>query len=153
MNEYSIGGQERGGAQASEGIADIPQNRTLIVEQLTKDAPVKPEITYDLKTVGEVFDHFQPKCEVEFQDAEGSPVTENIQFQNLSDFGKKGIINQSKFLQDLNDEELNYQHFMKVLKSNKILQKLIADPTAKEIYLAAIQTLINELEDATKDNE
>ncbi len=153
MTEYSIGGQERGGPEANEGIADIPQNRTLLVEQLTKEAPIKPEVVYDLKTVDEVFNHFQPKFEIEFSDAEGSPVTETIQFHNLADFGKKGIIKQSEFLQELNNEELNYLQFIRVLKSNKILQKVLADPTAKEAYIASMQILINELDETLKKDE
>ena len=39
LGNYGIGGNEVK-IDASEGIAEIPQNRTLLVEQLTKDEPV-----------------------------------------------------------------------------------------------------------------
>lgn len=41
LGNYGIGGNEVK-IDASEGIAEIPQNRTLLVEQLTKDEPVAP---------------------------------------------------------------------------------------------------------------
>lgn len=40
LGNYGIGGNEVK-IDASEGIAEIPQNRTLLVEQLTKDEPVR----------------------------------------------------------------------------------------------------------------
>ena len=43
LGNYGIGGNEVK-IDASEGIAEIPQNRTLLVEQLTKDEPVAPEV-------------------------------------------------------------------------------------------------------------
>ncbi len=40
--EYGIGGNEVK-VSASDAIANIPENRSLIVEQLTADEPVTPE--------------------------------------------------------------------------------------------------------------
>lgn len=54
---------------ASEGIAEIPQNRTLLVEQLTKDEPVAPEVVAGLTNIDEVFAHFRPEIDIEFADA------------------------------------------------------------------------------------
>ena len=49
-DNYGIGGNEVK-TDASEAFADIPQNRTLMAEKLTKDSPVKPEIVQGLQTV------------------------------------------------------------------------------------------------------
>ena len=49
---------------ASEGIAEIPQNRTLLVEQLTKDEPVAPEVVAGLTNIDEVFAHFRPERKI-----------------------------------------------------------------------------------------
>lgn len=68
---------------ASEGIAEIPQNRTLLVEQLTKDEPVAPEVVTGLTNIDEVFAHFMPEIDIEFSDAEGAPVEENFRFHNV----------------------------------------------------------------------
>src|SRR5450432_2398871 len=100
MYDYGIGGQEVP-KDASEAIADIPQNRTLMIEKLTADAPVKPEVVEGLKNVEEVFQHFKPQVDCEFQKEDGSSMNEKLSFSNLGDFGTKGITNQSNFLKDL----------------------------------------------------
>ena len=56
LGNYGIGGNEVK-IDASEGIAEIPQNRTLLVEQLTKDEPVAPEVVAGLTNIDEVFAH------------------------------------------------------------------------------------------------
>ena len=63
-DNYGIGGNEVK-TDASEAFADIPQNRTLMAEKLTKDAPVKPEIVHGLQTVEQVFAHYKPNISVE----------------------------------------------------------------------------------------
>ena len=56
LGNYGIGGNEVK-IDASEGIAEIPQNRTLLVEQLTKDEAVAPEVVAGLTNIDEVFAH------------------------------------------------------------------------------------------------
>ena len=147
MQEYSIGGQEVKG-DASEAISDIPQNRTLMVEKLTSDAPIKPEVVSDLKNIDEVFEHFKPKVEVDFEDSEGGTKAEALQFRGLSDFGVKGITAQSGFLKDLaNQKEQSYK-IIKQLKSNKMLRKALDNEETKEALLNSMYALIKEIEDA-----
>lgn len=45
---YGIGGNEVK-VDANESIAEIPSNRTLIVQKLTDEAPAAPESVYGLK--------------------------------------------------------------------------------------------------------
>ncbi len=148
MFNYGIGGNERKIYQSSEGIADIPQNRTLFATQLTGDPSPRPEMVYDLKTTEEVFAHYQPEAEVEFITSDGSFINENLRFRNLGDFGKKGIIAQSAFLQDLDARNEAYQQVVRHLKVNKILKAALEKPEAKAALLGVFQTLINELEEA-----
>ncbi|MCG8697422.1 MAG: hypothetical protein MI922_05160, partial [Bacteroidales bacterium] len=121
MSTYGIGGNEVK-QDASEAIHEIPQNKTLVVEKLSSTTPVKPEIVSGLKTVEEVFDHFKPKIDVEFEGTEGEPVKEEIGFNNLGDFGLKGITHKSQFLQQLTHESEEYRKLIKQLKTNKILK-------------------------------
>ncbi|MFV0345390.1 MAG: hypothetical protein ACK5IQ_03965, partial [Bacteroidales bacterium] len=72
---YGIGGNEVK-VDANESIADIPSNRTLLVQKLTDEAPVTPEAVYGLQTVEAVFDHFQPTVTFEHEDEEGSEIKE-----------------------------------------------------------------------------
>ena len=146
MMDYGLGGQERKGNDANEAISDIQKNRTLLVQKLTADAPFKPVVEEKLETVEAVFARYKPNIDVTFDDAEGTGVDETLRFQNLGDFGRKGITAQSNFLQGLNSQQEDYQKFIKQLKSNKVLQKILADPASKEIYLTALQAMIQELE-------
>lgn len=106
MFNYGIGGTEVKN-DASEGFTDIPQNRTLVVEKLTDNDPVKPEIIGGLTSVEEVFEHFKPEKEVEFQNREGASAKETLRFAGVEDFGIKGITNQSSFLQGLTNEKIS----------------------------------------------
>src|ERR1700753_2334395 len=98
-DNYGIGGTEVK-TDASEAMVDIPQNRTLMAEKLTKDTPVKPEIVYGLQTTEQVFEHYKPTLNMDFHDVEGMTVRETLKFRNVGDFGIKGITGQSGFLQD-----------------------------------------------------
>ena len=54
--EYGIGVNEVK-INASESIANIPENRSLIVEHLTADEPINPETVTGLTSIEEVFSH------------------------------------------------------------------------------------------------
>ena len=132
--------------EVGESILEFPQNRTLMVEQLTHEAPTKPEIAKGLKTVDEVFEQFKPNVDVEFQDMEGVHKKENLKFSNLGDFGVKGITNQSSFLKSLQVQQDEYQKIIKQLKSNKPLRTVIEDMETKQALVNAIHALLKELE-------
>lgn len=147
MLEYGIGGTEVQGG-ASEAIADIPQNRTLLCEKLTADAPVKPKIVEGLQTIEDVFHHFKPEVTVDFEDRDGAKKEETLEFRGLSDFGIRGITAQSDFLRMLNLEKEQYQKMIKQLKSNRLLRKTLENPQSKADLLTVIYALIRELEEA-----
>jgi hypothetical protein len=145
MNDnYGIGGTEVK-LDANEAIVEISHNRTLFAEKLTQQTPVKPEIVQGLTTVEDVFEHYKPKVNMLFHDAEGSTIPENLEFHNLGDFGIKGITAQSKFLNDLATEKEQYLRIMKHLKTNKILKAALADPAAREALLGSIRALLADL--------
>ena len=96
LNNYGIGGNEVK-IDASEGIADIPQNRTLLTELLTKDEPISPEIVEGLSCIEDVFGYFKPEVDIEFEDAEGRPVEETFRFSNVGDFGVKNMTSRVLF--------------------------------------------------------
>jgi predicted component of type VI protein secretion system len=148
MVTYGIGGEERKANNAAEAISDIPLNRTLFVQKLTNEPAYKPEVVHDLKNIDEVFQNYQPEIEMEFETEEGSSVSEVLRFQSLSHFGKQGIIAQSPFLQNLNAEVNDLQKIVKQFKSNKIFKTVLENPDARENYLSALRSLVQELEDA-----
>ncbi|MGB1308568.1 MAG: hypothetical protein ACPG6B_06635 [Oceanihabitans sp.] len=146
MDTYGIGGTEVK-TDANEAIQEIPQNRTLFVEKLTQDQAIKPEVVTGLKTIEEVFEHYKPEVEVDFEDAEGVEKKEALNFSNLGDFGAKGITKQSSFLKDLSTEKEQYIKVIKQLKTNKILKTALENPEAKTALLESIRALLTEIEE------
>jgi len=146
MAIYDIGGSEVKG-DASEAMSELPQNRTLVIEKLTKDPPIKPEVVEGLKSVDEVFEHYSPGIEMEFHDSEGGARKEKLHFKNLGDFGIKGITSQSEFLKNLTSQKEQNQKMIKHLKTNKLLRKAIEDEVHKAALLNSINALIKELQE------
>lgn len=145
-NNVGIGGNEVR-LDANEALNEIPQNRTLIAAKLTPNAPLKPDVVEGIETPEEVFEHFQPRIRVSYENKTGGAVTEEIKFNDLGDFGKKGLIRNSEFLQNLEIESTQYKRMIKQLKSNKILKAALEDPEAKKSLLNSINTLISEMQD------
>lgn len=131
---------------AAESVANIPENRSLIVEQLTADEPVVPEAISGLTTIEEVFSHFSPNLDIQFEDADGQPVTENFSFKSVADFSVKNMTENSTFLNDLNMEKEFYEGLIKQLRSNKVLQRVLENAESKEAFIAALRELKTELE-------
>ena len=151
LGNYGIGGNEVK-LEASEGIADIPQNRTLMVEQLTKDEPVAPEVVTGLTNIDEVFAHFQPEIDIEFSDADGAPVEENFRFNNVGDFSVAKMTEHSPFLSSLNAEKQFADKMEKSLRSNKVLQWVLENPTTRDAFVNALSVMLDELKNNEKSN-
>ncbi len=136
----------------SEGIAEIPQNRTLLVEQLTKDEPVAPEVVAGLTNIDEVFAHFRPEIDIEFADADGAPVEENFRFHNVGDFSVRKMTEQSSFLSGLNAEKQFADRMEKSLRSNKVLQRVLENPETRGAFVNAISAILDDLKNNEKSN-
>lgn len=143
--KYGLGGTEVK-TDAGEAILEIGQNKTLLIQKLTQDQPLKPKVVKGLKTIDDVFENYKPHVELKFEDADGVQSKESLKFNHLGDFGKNGIINQSKYLNDLSTEKDQYLKVVKQLKSNKILKAALSDPEAKEALLKSIKSLIAEIQ-------
>ena len=143
--EYGIGGNEVK-TDAAESVANIPENRSLIVEHLTADEPVVPEAVIGLTTIEEVFEHFSPNLDIEFEDADGQPVTENFSFKTVADFSVKNMTENSAFLKELSMEKEFYEGLIKQLRSNKVLQRVLENAESREAFIAALRELKTELE-------
>lgn len=146
MFEYGVGGNDVP-MDASEAMADLQMNKTLFIQKLTDDDPVKPTPVYDLKTVEDVFEHFKPKVKVEFEKDDGSSLEEEIRFNNLGDFSTKNIVAQNSFLQDLNIQQEQYQKILKQLKTNKLMKVVTENNEAKAAFISSLQAMIQELEE------
>lgn len=148
-SSYGIGGNEVR-IDADESILEIPQNKTLIAQKLTTKTPTRPEIVTGLKNIDEVFEHFDPKIDVSFEDDKGQNVKEELVFRNLGNFSINGMIEQSPFLGDLKTKNEQYKKMIKQLKTNKILKLALQDPEAKKNIVNTLHTLIKEIEKSEK---
>lgn len=142
---YEIGGNEIK-PDAGESISAIPENRSLVIEQLTHDEPVNPEAVTGLKTVEEVFAHFRPTREIEFESADGLPQKETLRFNSVADFNVKNLTRNSEFLSKVNTEKEFFTGLIRQLRSNKVLQRALEDPQAKEAFIAVLEGIKAELE-------
>ena len=130
-----------------EGFVELSPNKTLFIQKLTYDDPIKPDIVEDLQSVEAVFEHFQPQVDVELDKEDGSTVSENFKFGGLGDFDPKNLTNQSKFLKDLDIEYGAYLKIIKQLKSNKSLSNVITNPDTRAAFVNALKSLAAELEE------
>ena len=131
---------------SSEAMADIPTNRTLLAADLTDAPATRPEMTYELETVDDVFEHFRPSVKMDFADAEGATVSEELHFGNVGDFSKAALTEQSAFLRGLEAQKSDYATFSKRLQNNKVLQRVLGDPEKKAHYITALRSLLQDLE-------
>lgn len=133
--------------EANEGIADIPGNRTLMVNMMTAEEPGIPEVVDGLYSIADVFKYFTPNIDVNFQNEEGQTVTENFHFNNVGDFSVKSMTERSPFLGNLSIRKEFYEKVIKQLRSNKVLQRVIANKDTKAAMLAILQELKNQVEE------
>ena len=145
--DYGIGGNEVK-VDANESIADIPSNRTLLVQKLTDEAPVSPETVYGLQTVEDVFEHFSPSVNIEMQDDNGEDVLETMRFKNLGDFNADKLKENSDFLSKLDVEKEQNIKIARQLSSNKALLKALANPETRQAILDLLQSSLDEVNNA-----
>ncbi|MGD0756237.1 MAG: hypothetical protein ABR927_14385 [Bacteroidales bacterium] len=146
LNEVEIGGQLVP-QESFEAISNISSNKTLLVQKLT-NKPTKLEPVKGLKTIDDVFEHFKPNAEVEFEDENGALKKEELKFNSLLDFRRDGLINQSDLLKKLQIQQDACNGIIKRLKTNKILKTALQNPEAKKSFLQALQATINEIDNA-----
>lgn len=147
MFNFDIGGNEIK-PEASEGIVDIPYNRTMLAQKLTNQTPVNPETVYGLKTVEAVFNHFKPEVEVEFESIDGMPVKEMLQFRGVGDFRVKSMVGQSPFLRSQDAQFQEYTQIGRRLRGHRVLQTALGNANTKAAMIDTMKALLVELEAA-----
>ncbi|WP_158825824.1 type VI secretion system contractile sheath small subunit [Mucilaginibacter lacusdianchii] len=145
MFNYEIGGNERK-VDTSEAFGEISPNKTLFIQKLTDNEPLRPEKVEGLRTVEDVFEHFKPNVDITLDKQDGSTVTENLKFQNLGDFGVKKLVQQSNYLRKLNIEREMYLSIIKQLKTNKTLKTTLDNEETRSAFISALKNFVKELE-------
>lgn len=130
-----------------EGFVEISPNKTLFIQKLTSEEPLRPEIVEGLEKIEDVFAHYQPNVDVELNKEDGSTVKENFKFGGLGDFDIKGLTNQSAHLKNLNFENDAFLKIIKQLKTNKSLKNVVENPETKAAFVNSLKALIQEIDD------
>ncbi len=145
MFNYEIGGNEVK-VDTSEAFGEIAPNKTLFIQKLTDNEPLRPEKVEGLTTVEAVFEHYQPNVDLNLTRQDGSAVVENIKFKNLGDFSPKKIVQQSSYLRKLNIEREMYMNIIKQLKTNKTLKTTLDNEETRAAFVSALKNFVKELE-------
>ena len=135
-------------ADNNEHFVDIPQNRTLMLESLTSEPPLRPEVVHGLQTTNQVFHHYKPSVEMDFRDINGALRVETLQFTSLDDFGADSIVAQSQFLKSNQQQKDRYLNIIRQLRTNKTLSAALNDTSARQALLDAVHSMITELKQA-----
>lgn len=130
----------------SEAIKLLHDNKTAIISKFTADSMSQAPVE-GIQKLQDAFDHFQPQVEVSHTTEDGQEVNETLNFTSMSAFTVKGMIEQSGYLQELKGKEDDYQTLIKRLMTNKVFQKLLADPVGKAAFVEALNAMIAELDD------
>ena len=134
----------------SEAIKLLHDNKTAIISKFTADSMSQAPVE-GIQKLQDAFDHFQPEVDVTHTTEDGAEVNETLHFTSVSAFTVKGMIEQSGFLQELKGKEDDYQTIIKRLMTNKVFQKLLADPAGKAAFLEALNAMIAELDAIDED--
>lgn len=129
----------------SEAIKLLNDNKTAIINKFTADSMSQAPVE-GVQKLQDAFDHFQPQVDVSHTTEDGAEVNETLNFTNMTAFTVKGMIEQSGFLQELKGKEDDFQTLIKRLMTNKVFQKLLADPAGKAAFLEALNAMIAELD-------
>ena len=136
--------------EAGGKVNAISQNKTLYIGQFT-DTVSEPELFQEATNIKAVFEKFNPKVDVEFQDENGDIIDETLSFSEMSDFevkeGSGQLVNNSSFLLDLkNNIEINTK-MKKQIEQSKRLRDILGNKQSKEELRNVLQNLLDELED------
>ena len=129
------------------GIREVPQDKTLYIDQFTDMAPVKPGEIFQPETVEDVFEHYKPeKKGVQMSDQEGRPIRENFRFTAIKDFDDKQLIEQSPYLHQQRAMMDSYKNIEQQLIKNKVLRRAFEDEEGRKNLVNALRALLAELE-------
>lgn len=145
-NFISDAPDQESGAEVNE----IDNNKTLYIDQFTSEAPMDPELIQDVHNISDAFEQFKPNVDVDFFDAEGGMVSENLHFNEIRDFeadgGKGKLVQNSEFLSGLKSKIDVHAKMRKSIKDNRKLAQILKDAGSRNELKAMLQAMLSELE-------
>ena len=139
--------------ESSAKVSLVDQNKTLMIDQYTTDVDAgNPEFVEDIQSIGDAFEHFKPKVDVTFTDADGGAVDETLKFGELRDFeaqgGKGRLVQNSPFLSGVKEQIDTNVKIRKSIEQNRKLRDILKDAGSREELKEMLQSMLDELEAA-----
>lgn len=136
--------------ESSAKVSLIDQNKTLMMDQYTSDVdPGTPEFVENVTNINDAFDHFKPHVEVNFTDAEGGSVTEDLKFGELRDFeangGKGRLVENSAFLSGTKKQIDINAKVRKSIEKNRKLRDILKEESSRAELKEMLQAMLAEL--------
>lgn len=129
----------------------ISQNKTLYIGQFT-DRVTEPELYQNATNINQVFEHFKPSVEVDFQDEGGDIHEETIRFNEMKDFevnnGNGQLVTNSSFLLDLKSNIDANAKMKKQIEQSKRIRDILGSKQSKQELREVLQYLLDELENS-----
>ena len=139
--------------ESSAKVSLIDQNKTLMIDQYTSDVEAgNPEFVEDITNINDAFDHFKPKVDVTFTDAEGGAVEETLKFGEIRDFeaqgGKGNLVKNSAFLSGTKEQIDTNVKIRKSIEQNRKLRDILKEAGSREELKEMLQSMLDDLESA-----
>ena len=139
--------------ESSAKVSLIDQNKTLMIDQYTSDVEAgNPEFVEDITNINDAFEHFKPKVNVTFTDAEGGAVEETLKFGEIRDFeaqgGKGRLVQNSPFLSGVKEQIDTNVKIRKSIEQNRKLRDILKDAGSREELKEMLQSMLDELQGA-----
>jgi len=134
--------------ESGNKVQAINQNKTLLIDQFT-DTVNEPELLQNANKIDDVFEHFKPEKEVEFEDENGSSVSETLRFRKMKDFdvdgGKGDLVKNSDFLLNVQSNIEAATKMKKKIETDKKVRDVLSNVDDREGLKATLQALLDEL--------
>ena len=136
--------------ESSAKVSLIDQNKTLMIDQYTTDVEAgNPEFVEDIHNISDAFEHFKPKVDVTFTDAEGGAVEETLKFGELRDFeaggGKGRLVENSPFLSGVKMKIETNTKIRKSIEQNRKLRDILKEAGSRAELKDMLQSMLDEL--------
>ena len=139
--------------ESSAKVSLIDQNKTLMIDQYTSDVEAgNPEFVEDIQNINDAFEHFKPKVDVTFTDAEGGAVEETLKFGEIRDFeaqgGKGNLVKNSPFLSGTKEQIDTNVKIRKSIEQNRKLRDILKEAGSRSELKEMLQSMLDELKAA-----
>lgn len=138
--------------ESNAKVTPLDNNKTIIIDQYTSDVEVgNSELFESPKTMQDVFDHFKPTVDVEFEDEMGGIVSEQLHFNEMRDFeangGKGNLVTNSPFLSGAKSKVDVAAKIRQQIEKNSRLRNILKDENGKAELKELLEALLQEIKE------